>query len=139
MTYQALDSKSAVEYVKNCPALENVLPGPANLAAKEVGDGNLNLVFIIENKDDPKQSVVLKQALPYLRIAGDSWPLTRERMRFETQALLKHNELAPGLVPLVYDHDEEMSVVVMEYLGNHEIMRKPLVERKKFPHFADHI
>jgi 5-methylthioribose kinase len=66
VTYQALDSKSAVEYVKNCPALANVLPNPENLVAKEVGDGNLNLVFIIENSDDPKQSVVLKQALPYL-------------------------------------------------------------------------
>ena len=107
--------------------------------AKEVGDGNLNLVFIIENNDDPSQAVVLKQALPYLRVAGDSWPLTRERMRFETQALLKHNELAPGLVPLVYDQDEEMSLVIMEYLREHEIMRKPLVERKKFPHFVDHI
>ena len=53
MTYQALDSKSVVEYVKNCPALENVLPEPAKLVAKEVGDGNLNLVFIIENPDAP--------------------------------------------------------------------------------------
>ena len=139
MTYQALDINSAVEYVKNCPALHNVLPDLENLVAKEVGDGNLNLVFIIENKDDPGQAVVLKQALPYLRVAGDSWPLTRERMRFETQALLKHNELAPGLAPLVYHQDGEMSLVIMEYLRELEIMRKPLVERKKFPFFVDHI
>jgi 5-methylthioribose kinase len=139
VTYQALDIKSVVEYVKNCPALKKVLPDPGNLVATEVGDGNLNLVFIIENKDDPKQAVILKQALPYLRVAGDSWPLTRERMRFETQALLKHNELAPGLVPLVYDQDEDMSLVIMEYLREHEIMRKPLVDRKKFPHFVDQI
>lgn len=72
-------------------------------------------------------------------MAGDSWPLTRERMRYETQALLKHNELAPGLVPEVYDADEEMSVVIMEYLGKHEIMRRPLVARLRFPRFADHI
>lgn len=139
MTYQALDIKSVVEYVKNCPALDKVLPDLENLVAKEVGDGNLNLVFIIENKDDPGQAVVLKQALPYLRVAGDSWPLTRERMRFETQALLKHNELAPGLAPLVYHQDEDMSLVIMEYLRELEIMRKPLVERKKFPCFVDHI
>jgi 5-methylthioribose kinase len=139
VTYQALDIKSVVEYVKNCPALDKVLPDLENLVAKEVGDGNLNLVFIIENKDDPGQAVVLKQALPYLRVAGDSWPLTRERMRFETQALLKHNELAPGLAPLVYHQDEDMSLVIMEYLRELEIMRKPLVERKKFPCFVDHI
>jgi len=139
VTYHALDIKSAVEYVKNCPALNKVLPDPEHLVAEEVGDGNLNLVFIIENNDDPRQSVVLKQALPYLRVAGDSWPLTRERMRFETQALLKHNELAPGLVPLVYHQNEDMSLVIMEYLREHEVMRKPLVERKKFPHFVDQI
>lgn len=139
MAYQPLDNKSVVDYVKNRPALENILPAHSNLVAKEVGDGNLNLVFIIENTDNPEQSAVLKQALPYLRVAGDSWPLTRERMRFETQALLKHNELAPGLAPVVHDYDEEMSLVVMEYLREHEIMRKPLVARKRFPHFVDHI
>ena len=139
MTYQALDTGSVIDYLRDRSALEKVIPNCDDLVAKEVGDGNLNLVFIIESQGDPNQAVVLKQALPYLRVAGESWPLTRERMRFETQALLKHNELAPGLVPLVYDHDEEMSVVVMEYLSNHEIMRKPLVERQKFPHFVDHI
>ncbi len=139
MTYYALDSKSVIDYLSDRPALEELLPKCDSLVAKEVGDGNLNLVFIVENPNEPSQAVVLKQALPYLRVAGDSWPLTRERMRFETQALLKHNELAPGLAPEVYDFDEDMSLVVMEYLRHHEIMRKPLVERQKFPHFVDHI
>ena len=139
VTYHALDSKSVIDYLRDRSALKEILPDCDGLVAKEVGDGNLNLVFIIENPNYPSQAVVLKQALPYLRVAGDSWPLTRERMRFETQALLKHNELAPGLAPKVYDFDEDMSIVVMEYLRHHEIMRKPLVERQKFPCFVDHI
>jgi len=53
--------------------------------------------------------------------------------------LLKHNELAPGLVPAVYDYDEDMSIVVMEHLRRHEIMRKSLVARMRFPRFVDHI
>ncbi|MGE5139279.1 MAG: S-methyl-5-thioribose kinase, partial [Rudaea sp.] len=76
---------------------------------------------------------------PYLRVAGDSWPLTRERMRFETQALLLYNELAPGLSPAIYDRDEEMSLVVMENLQGYEIMRRPLVARKRFPRFVDQV
>ena len=60
-------------------------------------------------------------------------------MRFETQALIKHNELAPGLAPQVYHFDQEMSLVVMEDLSALEVMRRPLVARKRFPHFADHI
>lgn len=139
MAYRALDSETAIGYVRSIESLAEHLPDGAALEASEVGDGNLNLVFIIRDRNDSTRSVVLKQALPYLRVAGDSWPLTRERMRFETQALLKHNELAPGLVPEVYHRDAEMSLVVMENLAALEVMRKPLVQRQLFPAFADHI
>lgn len=139
MTYYALDTTSVVDFVKNRPATADFFPKGADVVTSEVGDGNLNLVFILENASNDQNSLVVKQALPYLRVAGESWPLTRERMRYETQSLLKHNELAPGLVPEVYDSDDEMSVVVMEHLREHEIMRKGLVARKRYPHFADHI
>ena len=138
MSYQPLTPDTVVDYVTS-RAGAKIFAADAIIEAKEVGDGNLNLVFILENKRNPAQALILKQALPYLRVAGDSWPLTRERMRFETQALLKYNELAPGLVPLVFDHDEEMSTVTMEFLRGHEIMRKPLVARQRFPLFVEHI
>ncbi len=139
MTYRPLDETTIVDYIAQRPAVASRFSDLRRLSISEVGDGNLNLVFIIENTANPAESAVLKQALPFLRVAGDSWPLTRERMRYEAQALLKHNELAPGLVPAVYDYDEEMSVVVMEHLKRHEIMRKSLVARKVFPRFVDHI
>ncbi len=139
MTYRPLDETTIVDYIARRPSLAGVFSDFDRLAISEVGDGNLNLVFIVENTARPTESVVLKQALPFLRVAGESWPLTRERMRYETQALLKYNELAPGLVPAVYDFDEEMSLVVMEHLKRHEIMRKSLVARLRFPNFVDHI
>lgn len=139
MTYRALNETTIVDYIVQRPALAKVFSDFGHLTVSEVGDGNLNLVFIVRNAVNPAESVVLKQALPFLRVAGESWPLTRERMRYETQALLKHNELAPGLVPAVYDTDEEMSLVVMEHLRSHEIMRKSLVARNHFPKFVDHI
>jgi len=138
MAYQALNHDTVIDYLRGVPTLAEVIDLSAPLHAREVGDGNLNLVFIVEN-GRADQSVVLKQALPYLRVAGESWPLTRERMRFETQALLKHNELAPGLAPQVYHFDNEMSLVVMENLSALEVMRRPLVGRQRFPKFADHI
>lgn len=142
MAYAALDNSTVLDYLRTITALEDILPRDADLVAHEVGDGNLNQVFIVQGRSvdgSLNGSVVLKQALPYLRVAGESWPLTRERMRFETQALVKHNELAPGLAPLVYHFDNEMSLVVMEDLSALEVMRRPLVARKRFPHFADHI
>jgi 5-methylthioribose kinase len=139
MSYHPLDENTVVDYILKRPDMSEFFSSDADFLVTEVGDGNLNLVFIIENRNNPDETLILKQALPYLRVAGDSWPLTRERMRYETQALLKHNELAPGLAPQVYDFDEEMSLVIMENLKDHEIMRKGLVARKRYPRFADHI
>lgn len=136
-TYQALNNETVVGYLRaHCAAL---FDPQAPLTATEVGDGNLNLVFIVQNDRDPEQAVIVKQALPFLRVAGDSWPLTRERMRFESQALLLYNEVTPGLAPKVHRYDDAMSLVVMEYLGHHEVMRKPLVARERFPRFVEHI
>jgi 5-methylthioribose kinase len=139
MAYRPLNETTIVDYIAQRPSLAGVFSDFSRLSISEVGDGNLNLVFIVQNTANRAESVVLKQALPFLRVAGESWPLTRERMRYETQALLKYNELAPGLVPVVYDFDEEMSLVVMEHLKRHEIMRKSLVARMRFPKFVDHI
>jgi 5-methylthioribose kinase len=139
MAYRPLDESTVVPYVKQRPSMTEVFSSLDRLSVSEVGDGNLNLVFIVRNETNPQESVILKQALPFLRVAGESWPLTRERMRYETQALLKHNELAPGLAPVVYDFDQEMSLVIMEHLRTHEIMRKGLVARNYYPFFADHI
>ena len=43
---------------------------------KEVGDGNLNLVFIVTGETG---AVIVKQALPYVRLVGESWPLPLSR------------------------------------------------------------
>ena len=111
MTYRPLDESTVVPYIKQRPSMAKVFSSFDRLSVSEVGDGNLNLVFIVQNEANPAESAILKQALPYLRVAGDSWPLTRERMRYETQALLKHNELAPGLAPAVYDFRERPALM----------------------------
>lgn len=139
MAYRALSENTLTNYLRSRPSVLARFDKDADLSVKEVGDGNLNLVFIVSNRAEPGQAVIVKQALDYLRVAGESWPLTRERMRFETQAMQVYNRLCPGLVPVIYDHDEEMSLMVMEYLGAHEIMRKALVQRGRFPKFVDHI
>ncbi len=41
---------------------------------REVGDGNINFVYILEG---PTGGLCVKQALPYVRIVGESWPLTQ--------------------------------------------------------------
>ena len=70
---------------------------------REVGDGNLNLVFIVEGE---KGSVVVKQALPYVRLVGESWPLPLKRSFFEYHALVRQEARAgKGSVPAILHFD----------------------------------
>lgn len=139
MAYQELNETTIIDYVKTRLALTALFSSMTRITAREVGDGNLNTVYILQNADNPKEGLVIKQALPYLRILGEGWKLTRERIRFETESLRLYNQYAPGLAPTIYEYDDEMSLVGMEYLGNHLIMRKALVARQRLPLFADHI
>ena len=103
---------------------------------REVGDGNLNLVFIVEG---PAAGVVVKQALPYVRLVGESWPLPLERSWFEYNALTEQARHAPRLTPEVFHFDRAQAMIVMEYLHPHVIMRKGLIRGIEYPRFADDI
>lgn len=104
-----------------------------------MGDGNLNFVYKITNQKQPTETVVLKQAVPYLRCAGETWPLSKERMNFEIMALETHKELHPEGIPDIYHHDKEMSLVIMRNLNRHKILRGEMNQGKIFPQLADHI
>jgi 5-methylthioribose kinase len=77
--------------------------------------------------------------VPYLRIAGEGFPLSRERMTYEIRALRTFKELSSDYVPEIYYTSEAMSLLVMEYLGEHVIFRTGLLEGKQYAHFAEHI
>lgn len=136
LNYHILSELETMQYIKKIPGLfsEN-----AQLICKEMGDGNLNLVFRITEQDSSENSAIIKQALPYARVVGESWPLTLDRARIESEALMMQNEICPGSVPKVYHHDKELALTVMEDLSTHIIMRKGLVDRNRYPYFAKHI
>jgi 5-methylthioribose kinase len=139
MDYYPLSTDTVVDYVRTRPKLSEIFHEGEAIEASEVGDGNLNLVFKIWVKSDPKRTVVLKQALPYVRLVGDSWPLPTDRARIEAQALEIHSRLVPQHTPKVYFFDPEMFLTAMQNLDEHIIMRKGLIQGIKYPHFADHI
>lgn len=99
----------------------------------EIGDGNLNFVYRVACSGHPERSVILKQAVPFLRVAGESWPLSRDRMIFEIRAARVYHDLVPEFVPEVYHADEEMSVLVMEDLRDLQVLRYPMIEGTVFP------
>jgi 5-methylthioribose kinase len=58
---------------------------PSALRAEPAGSGNVNTVFRVVGSGDT--SVIVKQALPYLKVVGESWPLTIDRARIEAEGL----------------------------------------------------
>ncbi|OXM84231.1 S-methyl-5-thioribose kinase [Paenibacillus rigui] len=134
-SYHALSEAEAVEYARGIPNL--FTPG-SELTSREIGDGNLNLVFHITEPSTGK-SVILKQALPYAKVVGESWPLTLDRARIESEALMIQESLCPDLVPHVFVYDKELALTGMEDLSDHIIMRRGLMEGNRYPLFAGHI
>ncbi len=95
---------------------------------KEVGDGNMNFVFIVEG---PLGSLIAKQAtrppprlqisaeilsfvvfayemevwqaIPYVRCVGEQWPMSQKRAYYEWLALTEQFQHAPQFVPRVSD------------------------------------
>jgi 5-methylthioribose kinase len=108
----------------------------ASWSIGEVGDGNLNLVFIVKGASG---GIAVKQALPYVRLVGESWPLPLSRSHYEYLALTHQARLAPALVPDVLHHNEALALVVMELLEPHIIMRKGLVAGTIYPRFVEDI
>jgi 5-methylthioribose kinase len=95
----------------------------STLDVREVGDGNLNQVFVC--RDGAGRSVVLKQALPYVRLVGPEWPMTEDRARREARAIRAHARLSEHVVGLI-EFDAERHVLAMEDLSDHEVLRSRL-------------
>ena len=137
--YHPLDTSTVIAYVHSRGELRDIFNEHEALEAVEVGDGNLNLVFKVWAKADPARTIVLKQALPYVRLVGDSWPLPTDRARIEAEALKLEYGFVPQHTPRLHFYDPEMYLTAMQNLDNHIIMRKGLIEGIQYPHFAEHI
>jgi 5-methylthioribose kinase len=96
--FAALDMTTLSRRLEGIPAVtDKIGADTSRWTIREVGDGNLNLVFIVEG---PKGGVVVKQALPYVRLVGESWPLPLKRSFFEYHALTRQEARAgEGSVP----------------------------------------
>ncbi|CCQ11189.1 5-methylthioribose kinase [Pseudoalteromonas luteoviolacea B = ATCC 29581] len=126
--YIAFDSEKALDYVKE---IGGFFANDAVLTCYEFGDGNLNLVFRVA--DEKGHSIILKQALPYARCVGESWPLTLDRARIEAGVLQKHGAVCSDHTVKVLHQNRELAVTILEDLGYLRILRSELNDAKTFP------
>jgi 5-methylthioribose kinase len=133
--YFPLSNSSIPEFLEGVPEVKILLGcDRSQWVAREVGDGNLNAVFIVRGEAG---SLVVKQALPYLRLVGDSWPLPLERSYFEYLALTEQAAHVSHLVPKIYHFNKTMAAIVMEYLSPHVILRKGFIRGIVYPQLAE--
>ena len=135
LSYRTLDSASLVEFLAGLKDVHALLGSrPEEWQVREVGDGNLNLVFLVEGSQG---SVCVKQAVPYLRVAGPSWPIPLERAFFEHSYYVAVAPFVGKRIPTIYHYDPDLYCTVMERLSPHIIVRHGLIAGRRYRNLAN--
>ena len=112
---------------------------PADIEVREVSDGNMNRVFLARSTDGTR-SLAVKQALPWVRVAGPSWPMSPERADAEARAYEQVAKVAPDKIPAILGYDPEHYALVMEDMSDLEVLRTLLNEGASYgPHTSARI
>ena len=123
-SYEFLTAENIAVYLASHKEISSVIDAGSIVDMKEVGDGNLNVVYIV--KDKQGKGIVLKQSLPYVRLVGPSWPMSPDRARIEYETTMIHSLAAKHLVPEIYFYDSERYIIAMEDLSDHKVWRTAL-------------
>jgi 5-methylthioribose kinase len=102
---------------------------PGAVTVREVSDGNLNHIFLVRRAADPDApGLAVKQALPYVRVHGESWPLTPYRAAAEARAYRHLARLAPEFTPAFHGYDPDNFTLVLEDIGHLRVLRGATVD-----------
>jgi len=125
MTVEVLTVETVPAYLASRADLAGLVD-LSTVTVQEVGDGNLNLVFIVT--DAAGGSLVVKQSLPYVRMVGESWPLSQDRILAEARGYDAATRLSPDTIPTYFGLHEERRVIVLEDLSAGTVWRRALNE-----------
>ncbi|MDN3022184.1 S-methyl-5-thioribose kinase [Streptomyces sp. S.PB5] len=123
MGYRILETDDIPAYLHERGHWEDV----SDIHVREVSDGNVNRVFLASSADGTR-SLALKQALPWVRVAGPSWPLSPDRADAEARAYEQLAKVTPDEIPGIHGYDPENYALVMEDLSDLEVLRTLLNE-----------
>jgi 5-methylthioribose kinase len=123
MGYRILETDDIPGYLHERGHWEN----PDDITVREVSDGNINRVFLASDAAGTR-SLALKQALPWVRVAGPSWPLSPDRADAEARAYEQLAKVTPDEIPGIHGYDPENYALVMEDLSDLEVLRTLLNE-----------
>jgi 5-methylthioribose kinase len=129
--YERLNEAGVRRWLSEQPALASRLGGAAEeWRVREVSDGNLNVVYIVTGTAG---GVCVKQSLPFVRVAGEQWPMPLERAYFEQLYLRSSEPFVNGLQPALLYYDPVRFAFAMELLAEHITLRNGLIAGTRYP------
>ncbi len=131
-----LSEQSVIEYLLQTEVAGTVFGGDEGLTSAQVVEGNVNLIFRVSSRTDPRKSVLVKQALPYAWRYPD-FKMPTDRSRIECEVLQLEARYCPQYVPKVHLYDAERCILVLEDLNRHRIMREGLMQGIRYPLVAE--
>ncbi len=131
--FSQLSITTVPRYLASRPELSTHIDAGRLVSVVEVGDGNLNLVFIVT--DEGGRGLVLKQSLPHVR-TDPTWAMTRARSTREATLLAEHSRIDAEHVPALYGFDPIDYILAMEDLSDHVVWRTELNSGRVHPYAA---
>jgi len=130
--WKKLDNNLIEAYVKK--RLCKYFSQDETVEIQDIADGNLNYVYKVKGKES---AFCLKQALPYVKCVGPEWELSLERIDFEAAGLKQAELITPELVPKFISFDDDYKILIMEFLDNHTILRKNLIDEEHIENIGE--
>ncbi|WP_328497402.1 S-methyl-5-thioribose kinase [Streptomyces sp. NBC_00414] len=123
MGYRILETEDVPAYLRERGHWDDL----DDIEVREVSDGNMNRVFLASNAAGTR-GLAVKQALPWVRVAGPSWPMSPERADAEARAYEQVARVAPDKIPAIHGYDADNYALVMEDMSDLEVLRTALNE-----------
>lgn len=88
---------------------------------EQINAGNMNFLFKLS---DGEKTFLLKHAKPYLKMLGENFPLTQQRIIAEMNSMEYFHSLAPNYVPKIYLKNEKNFFFVMQYFQDYSPLQQ---------------
>jgi 5-methylthioribose kinase len=135
MAYREMSESRLSGYLAGLPEIAARLGARQALwQIRQVRVSELSAVFVVEG---PAGELCVKQALPSAQDLDSRIALPLERTGYEEAALTLYARFAPGLVPRVLHYDSELSLMILERLGPHLVLREGLIRGRIYPRLAE--
>lgn len=109
-------------------------PSKDEISIEEIGDGNINYVYRLVEKET-KKSLVVKYSDKLLR--SSQRPLDLKRSKIEARALEIKRDLCPDMVPEVYHYDQDQSIIIMEDISAYKNLRYELLAGRTYESLSE--